>query len=144
MLCLFMSKLIVNQTRCILYDTHLFTHCTLYNPQLTVPSSGARRSSVGTSIWPNIMPYSTRSMWSHTKRLSRCQVSNFRSIHWVQSLMIPLLFAVGDPNFQRKTLVLLGAHGVGRRHIKNTLISKYPDKYAYPIPREYNESLLII
>ncbi|XP_033241660.1 peripheral plasma membrane protein CASK isoform X4 [Drosophila pseudoobscura] len=41
---------------------------------------------------------------------------------------------VGDPNFQRKTLVLLGAHGVGRRHIKNTLISKYPDKYAYPIP----------
>nr|AAC80169.1 Camguk [Drosophila melanogaster] len=41
---------------------------------------------------------------------------------------------VGDPNFQRKTLVLLGAHGVGRRHIKNTLISKYPDKYVYPIP----------
>lgn len=35
-------------------------------------------------------------------------------------------------------MVLLGAHGVGRRHIKNTLISKYPDKYAYPIPREYN------
>lgn len=51
-------------------------------------------------------------------------------------------FAVGDPNFQRKTLVLLGAHGVGRRHIKNTLISKYPDKYAYPIPREYNKPVL--
>lgn len=43
---------------------------------------------------------------------------------------------VGDPAFLRKTLVLLGAHGVGRRHIKNTLIAKYPDKYAYPIPRE--------
>ncbi|XP_070491286.1 peripheral plasma membrane protein CASK isoform X4 [Chironomus tepperi] len=40
----------------------------------------------------------------------------------------------GDPTFQRRTLVLLGAHGVGRRHIKNTLIAKYPDKYAYPIP----------
>nr|CAD7576970.1 unnamed protein product [Timema californicum] len=38
------------------------------------------------------------------------------------------------PLFQRKTLVLLGAHGVGRRHIKNTLIAKNPDKYAYPIP----------
>jgi calcium/calmodulin-dependent serine protein kinase len=38
------------------------------------------------------------------------------------------------PSFQRKTLVLLGAHGVGRRHIKNTLIAKNPDKYAYPIP----------
>lgn len=46
------------------------------------------------------------------------------------------LFAVGDPTFQRRTLVLLGAHGVGRRHIKNTLIAKYPDKYAYPIPRK--------
>ncbi|KAK7603544.1 hypothetical protein V9T40_003543 [Parthenolecanium corni] len=38
------------------------------------------------------------------------------------------------PTFQRKTLVLLGAHGVGRRHIKNTLISRHQDKYAYPIP----------
>ncbi|XP_030641650.1 peripheral plasma membrane protein CASK isoform X5 [Chanos chanos] len=36
--------------------------------------------------------------------------------------------------FQRKTLVLLGAHGVGRRHIKNTLITKHPDRFAYPIP----------
>ncbi|KAG8177615.1 hypothetical protein JTE90_019642 [Oedothorax gibbosus] len=38
------------------------------------------------------------------------------------------------PAFRRNTLVLLGAHGVGRRHIKNTLISHHPDKYAYPIP----------
>ncbi|XP_050429430.1 peripheral plasma membrane protein CASK isoform X3 [Adelges cooleyi] len=37
------------------------------------------------------------------------------------------------PFFQRKTLVLLGAHGVGRRHIKNTIIQKHPDKYAYPM-----------
>ncbi|XP_065169553.1 peripheral plasma membrane protein CASK isoform X10 [Atheta coriaria] len=43
-------------------------------------------------------------------------------------------FLVTDPAFQRKTLVLLGAHGVGRRHIKNTLIAKHPDQYAYPIP----------
>uniref|UniRef100_A0A0K0F1C2 Peripheral plasma membrane protein CASK (inferred by orthology to a D. melanogaster protein) n=1 Tax=Strongyloides venezuelensis TaxID=75913 RepID=A0A0K0F1C2_STRVS len=41
---------------------------------------------------------------------------------------------VGLTHFRRKTLVLLGAHGVGRRHIKNTLIHKYPGKYAYPIP----------
>ncbi|XP_043088139.1 calcium/calmodulin-dependent serine protein kinase b isoform X13 [Puntigrus tetrazona] len=27
-----------------------------------------------------------------------------------------------------------GAHGVGRRHIKNTLIAKHPDRFAYPIP----------
>lgn len=40
------------------------------------------------------------------------------------------------PTFRRRTLVLLGAHGVGRRHIKNCLIQSAPDKYAYPIPRE--------
>ena len=38
------------------------------------------------------------------------------------------------PAYRRKTLVLLGAHGVGRRHIKNSLIAAHPDKYAYPIP----------
>ncbi|XP_028848055.1 peripheral plasma membrane protein CASK isoform X9 [Denticeps clupeoides] len=38
------------------------------------------------------------------------------------------------PAFKRKTLVLLGAHGVGRRHIKNTLITKHPNRFAYPIP----------
>ncbi|XP_074658560.1 peripheral plasma membrane protein CASK-like [Tubulanus polymorphus] len=36
--------------------------------------------------------------------------------------------------FHRKTLVLLGAHGVGRRHIKNTLITNHPERFAYPIP----------
>ncbi|KAL5967916.1 Peripheral plasma membrane protein CASK [Taenia solium] len=40
------------------------------------------------------------------------------------------------PTFRRRTLVLLGAHGVGRRHIKNCLIQSAPDKYAYPIPHE--------
>ena len=38
------------------------------------------------------------------------------------------------PAYRRKTLVLLGAHGVGRRHIKNSLIASHPDRYAYPIP----------
>jgi calcium/calmodulin-dependent serine protein kinase len=31
-------------------------------------------------------------------------------------------------SFRRKTLVLLGAHGVGRRHIKNTLIHRHPQR----------------
>jgi hypothetical protein len=30
-----------------------------------------------------------------------------------------------------------GAHGVGRRHIKNTLITSHPERFAYPIPRKY-------
>lgn len=41
------------------------------------------------------------------------------------------------PAFLRKTLVLLGAHGVGRRHIKNTLITSQPNRFAYPIPRKF-------
>lgn len=40
--------------------------------------------------------------------------------------------------YRRKTLVLLGAHGVGRRHIKNTLIRLHQTRFAYPIPREYS------
>lgn len=35
-------------------------------------------------------------------------------------------------------MFLVGAHGVGRRHIKNTLINKYPERFSYPIPRKYN------
>ncbi|VDL89304.1 unnamed protein product [Schistocephalus solidus] len=38
------------------------------------------------------------------------------------------------PTFRRRTLVLLGAHGVGRRHIKNSLIQSAPERFAYPIP----------
>ncbi|XP_056140719.1 55 kDa erythrocyte membrane protein [Lampris incognitus] len=38
------------------------------------------------------------------------------------------------PAFKRKTLVLIGAPGVGRSHIKNALLTKYPEKFAYPAP----------
>ena len=36
-----------------------------------------------------------------------------------------------------------GAHGVGRRHIKNTLINKYPERFSYPIPRKYKKEILV-
>uniref|UniRef100_A0AAY5EW69 55 kDa erythrocyte membrane protein n=1 Tax=Electrophorus electricus TaxID=8005 RepID=A0AAY5EW69_ELEEL len=38
------------------------------------------------------------------------------------------------PAFSRKTLVLIGAPGVGRSHIKCSLLTKYPEKFAYPAP----------
>lgn len=38
----------------------------------------------------------------------------------------------------RPGLFFSGAHGVGRRHIKNTLINKYPERFSYPIPRKYD------
>ena len=38
-------------------------------------------------------------------------------------------------NKQKSEQILIsGAHGVGRRHIKNSLIASHPDRYAYPIP----------
>lgn len=53
------------------------------------------------------------------------------------SIFLNFCTVPSDSSFQRKTLVLLGAHGVGRRHIKNTIIGRHPDKYAYPIPRKW-------
>ncbi|RMB98323.1 hypothetical protein DUI87_25228 [Hirundo rustica rustica] len=38
------------------------------------------------------------------------------------------------PAFKRKTLVLIGASGVGRSHIKNALLSNNPEKFMYPPP----------
>lgn len=32
--------------------------------------------------------------------------------------------------------LIIGAPGVGRRHIKNALLTKYPEKFSYPVPRE--------
>uniref|UniRef100_K7G6I7 55 kDa erythrocyte membrane protein n=1 Tax=Pelodiscus sinensis TaxID=13735 RepID=K7G6I7_PELSI len=38
------------------------------------------------------------------------------------------------PAFKRRTLVLIGASGVGRSHIKNALLSKSPERFGYPAP----------
>lgn len=40
------------------------------------------------------------------------------------------------PPFERKTLVLLGAQGVGRRTMKNRLIREDPSKFGTPVPRK--------
>ena len=42
--------------------------------------------------------------------------------------------------FQLRCLIFMfsGAGGVGRRHIKNTLIARNPSRYTYPRPRKYS------
>lgn len=40
------------------------------------------------------------------------------------------------PPFQRKTLVLIGAQGVGRRSLKNRLIVMNPLRYGTTVPCE--------
>lgn len=39
------------------------------------------------------------------------------------------------PPFKRKTLVLIGVQGVGRRTLKNRLINSDPEKFGTTIPR---------
>ncbi|XP_056393900.1 55 kDa erythrocyte membrane protein isoform X2 [Hyla sarda] len=41
---------------------------------------------------------------------------------------------VSLPAFTRRTLVLIGVSGVGRSHIKNVLLTKYPERFSYPLP----------
>ncbi|KAM8952340.1 55 kDa erythrocyte membrane protein [Pelodytes ibericus] len=41
---------------------------------------------------------------------------------------------VSLPAFTRRTLVLIGVGGVGRSHIKNALLTKYPERFSYPAP----------
>lgn len=38
------------------------------------------------------------------------------------------------PPFQRRTLALVGSHGVGRRTLKNRIINSDPEKFAAVIP----------
>lgn len=43
------------------------------------------------------------------------------------------------PPFKRKTLVLVGVQGVGRRTLKNRLINSDQTKFGSVIPRKSNE-----
>lgn len=46
------------------------------------------------------------------------------------------------PPFKRRTLALVGTHGVGRRTLKNRLINSDPDKFAAVIPSEFINHVL--
>lgn len=46
------------------------------------------------------------------------------------------------PPFKRKTLVLVGVQGVGRRTLKNRLINSDQTKFGSVIPRKLNAVLL--
>lgn len=48
------------------------------------------------------------------------------------------------PPFERKTLILLGAQGVGRRTMKNRLIKDDPLKFGTPIARNLIFILLLL
>jgi hypothetical protein len=41
------------------------------------------------------------------------------------------------PPFQRKTLIIIGAEGIGRRTLKTRLLNLDPDRFGTTIPRNY-------
>lgn len=44
------------------------------------------------------------------------------------------------PPFKRKTLILIGVSGVGRRTLKNRIINSDPEKFGTIIPRKLSSS----
>ncbi|XP_023212816.1 peripheral plasma membrane protein CASK-like, partial [Centruroides sculpturatus] len=74
------------------------------------------------------------SMFSRKKKHFRDKYSVKHNAVFDQLNLVTYEEVVKLPSFKRKSLVLLGAHGVGRRHIKNMLINNHPEKYAYPLP----------
>ena len=42
------------------------------------------------------------------------------------------------PPFRRKTLVLIGVSGVGRRTLKNRLVNSDPDRFGVVLPRKFH------
>lgn len=82
----------------------------------------SKREQVNCSFFPKKKKqYKDKYMAKHNTVFDQMDVVTYEEVVKLQA-------------YERKTLVLLGAHGVGRRHIKNTMISNHPDSYAYPIP----------
>lgn len=48
------------------------------------------------------------------------------------------------PPFARKCLVLIGAHGVGRRTLKTRLIALDPERFGTTKPRKINSIFFFI
>lgn len=117
--------------------------------QSTVRSFRKRRNSTKTNTWPSTTPSLIKWTSSPTRRSSNCNVNTTLSLINQMHVLIPFFFFIITIDglltaYHRRTLVLLGAHGVGRRHIKNTMIANHPDSYAYPIPRQSHGPLDLV
>lgn len=84
--------------------------------------------------------YTTKYLQKHSALFDQLDLVTYEEVNRAFICRTDRLFWVLQvmrlSQYRRKTLVLLGAHGVGRRHIKNTLIHRHPNRFAYPIPRE--------
>jgi hypothetical protein len=71
----------------------------------------------------------------------------FQVLRWVGRRHIKKIFPVFTWTFSlffHGISRFSGAHGVGRRHIKNSLIASHPDRFAYPIPHTTRYSNIVV
>ncbi|KAK8389162.1 hypothetical protein O3P69_020855 [Scylla paramamosain] len=69
-----------------------------------------------------------------SKRKKKFMFSTKKSMDYDQAELILYEEVARMPPFMRKTLVLVGTHGVGRRTLKNRIIAEDPSKFGTIIP----------
>ncbi|XP_069941248.1 protein PALS2 isoform X2 [Cherax quadricarinatus] len=69
-----------------------------------------------------------------SKRKKKLMFSTKKSTDYDQAELILYEEVARMPPFMRKTLVLIGSHGVGRRTIKNQVIASDPSKFGTTLP----------
>eukprot|EP00079_Xenopus_tropicalis_P034744 XP_017948515.1 PREDICTED: 55 kDa erythrocyte membrane protein isoform X1 [Xenopus tropicalis] len=97
-----------------------------------IPSPELQEWRVASSSTTNQNPQSC-SPFSKKKKCKDKYLAKHSSI-FDQLDVVSYEEVVSLPAFTRKTLVLIGVSGVGRSHIKNTLLAKYPERFVYPAP----------
>uniref|UniRef100_A0A4X1TSR8 Membrane palmitoylated protein 2 n=1 Tax=Sus scrofa TaxID=9823 RepID=A0A4X1TSR8_PIG len=102
------------------------------------------RSSPQTLIWDLASPawsHSPTSLWPGTlcgslsgKKKKRMMYLTTKNAEFDRHELLIYEEVARMPPFRRKTLVLIGAQGVGRRSLKNKLIMWDPDRYGTTVP----------
>ncbi|TMS13827.1 55 kDa erythrocyte membrane protein [Larimichthys crocea] len=105
-----------HKTKCSQLELKLFSHC-----RRVASKSKAREGSQSCSPFGKKKKCKDKYLAKHSSIFDQLDVISYEEV-------------VQLPAFKRKTLVLIGAPGVGRSHIKNALLTKYPDKFSYPAP----------
>ena len=81
-------------------------------------------------------PVLTLNLPQISKRKKKMMFSSKQSSSYDKAELILYEEVARMPPFMRKTLVLVGCQGVGRRTIKNRIINSDPSKFGTVIPRE--------
>ncbi|KAM4020238.1 LOW QUALITY PROTEIN: 55 kDa erythrocyte membrane protein [Anomaloglossus baeobatrachus] len=97
-----------------------------------VPSPELQEWRVASTNTSNQIPQ-TCSPFSKKKKCKDKYLAKHSSI-FDQLDVVSYEEVVSLPAFKRRTLVLIGVSGVGRSHIKNVLLTKYPERFSYPLP----------